>query len=238
MMLSYDLHLHSCLSPCGSDDMTPANIAGMCSIIGLDAIALTDHNSCRNCPALVSTARDYGITVIPGMELCTAEEVHVLCFFPSLDQALAFDAFVYEQLPDIPNDPMLFGNQIIYNTKDEIAGTLDKLLISAVPVGFSELPEIVKSYGGITVPAHIDKPSNSLISNLGFIPPDSTFTRVELHDPSLKNAFCEQYPYLKSCDFLCSSDAHYLNDIHEPIHLLETKGTTLSDIFMSLTESL
>lgn len=216
--------------------MTPANIAGMCSIIGLDIIALTDHNSCRNCPALINAARSYGITVIPGMEFCTAEEVHVLCFFPSLEQALAFDAFVYEMLPAIPNDPMLFGNQLIYDSNDEITGTLDKLLISAVPVGFSELPDLVKTYGGITIPAHIDKPANSLISNLGFIPEDSRFTWAEFHNTASREDFCKRYPYLKNCKFLCSSDAHYLNDIHEPIYTMEAPGKTLPDIFTSLTK--
>ena len=113
--LSYDLHIHSCLSPCGEDDMTPANIAGMAKVIGLDVIALTDHNSCKNCPAIVRAAQEYGITVLCGMELCTAEEVHVLCYFPTLDNAMDFDSYVYGCIPDLPNTPALFGNQLLYN---------------------------------------------------------------------------------------------------------------------------
>lgn len=235
MKISYDFHLHSCLSPCGSDDMTPANIAGMASIIGLEAIALTDHNTCRNCPALTEAAKDYGISVIPGMELCTEEEVHVLCFFSSLNQAMEFDRFVYEKLPDIPNNPMLFGNQLIYNTKDQAEGVLDKLLISAVPVSFSDLPGILNGFGGIMIPAHIDKPSNSLISNLGFIPPDSTFKTAELHDLQKKSTFQKSYPYLEGCRILCSSDAHYLNDIHEPVYWIDIPSNNTEEIFRFLS---
>ena len=209
--ISYDFHLHSCLSPCGSDDMTPANIAGMAAVIGLEAIALTDHNTCRNCPAVMKAAAGYGITVIPGMELCTSEEVHVLCFFPGLEQALDFDRFVYEP-----------------------CGTLEKLLISAAFLSFSELPQILKPYEGIMIPAHIDKNSNSLISNLGFIPPDSTFRTAEFHDLSCCAQFQEDYPYLKKCRFLTSSDAHYLNDINEPVNFIETEENTLASVFETL----
>ena len=88
--LYYDLHIHSCLSPCGDDDMTPANLVGMAAVKGLDVIALTDHNSCKNCPAAMYHGANYGVTVIPGMELTTEEEVHVICLFPTLKDALAY----------------------------------------------------------------------------------------------------------------------------------------------------
>ena len=101
------------LSPCGDDDMTPANIAGMASIKGLDVIALTDHNSCKNCPAAMFQGREYGVIVIPGMELCTAEEVHVICLFPALENALAFDGYVYEHMLPIKNREAIFGKQQI-----------------------------------------------------------------------------------------------------------------------------
>ena len=222
--ISYDFHLHSCLSPCGDDDMTPANIVGMAAVIGLDAIALTDHNTCRNCPAAIAAGELYGVTVMPGMELCTSEEVHVLCFFPSLDEAMAFDDYVYEQaLPDIENNPLFFGNQIIYDKQDEKAGTLEKLLISATTISFSQLPP----YQGIMIPAHIDKSSNSLISNLGFIPPDSTFQIAELHDIRQKEAFCQRYPYLNGCGFLSSSDAHSLNDMNEPVNHISVEEVSV-----------
>ena len=102
--LYYDLHLHSCLSPCGDNDMTPSNIAGMAALKGLDVIALTDHNSCRNCPALLRAAAHFGLVALPGMELCTMEEVHVLCLFANLNDALDFDAAVYPHILPISND--------------------------------------------------------------------------------------------------------------------------------------
>ena len=110
--LYYDLHIHSCLSPCGDDDMTPANIAGMAAVKGLDVIALTDHNSCKNCPAILKHGEEYGITVIPGMELTTAEEVHVVCLFPALGDAMAFDGYVYEHLLPIKNRNLIFYTQV------------------------------------------------------------------------------------------------------------------------------
>lgn len=111
--LSYDLHLHSCLSPCGDDDMLPSNIVGMAVVKGLDVIALTDHNTSRNCPAFLELARAYGVLAIPGMELCTSEEVHVVCLFPTLEAAMDFDRYVHRRIPPIPNDPAIFGKQLV-----------------------------------------------------------------------------------------------------------------------------
>ena len=139
--LAYDLHIHSCLSPCGDDDMTPANIVGMAKVIGLDLIALTDHSSCKNCPAFAAAAAAYGMNVLFGMELTTAEEVHVLCYFPTLNDAMAFDAYVYGQLPDIPNTPALFGNQLIYDESIVInigGGTAAVYSYCAVDIGFAK----------------------------------------------------------------------------------------------------
>ena len=116
-MLFYDLHIHSCLSPCGDGDMTPANIAGMAAVKGLDVIALTDHNSCRNCPAAMRHAEALGITLIPGMELTTSEEVHVVCLFPSLEAAMDFDSYVYAHLLPVKNRPDIFGEQLILDEK-------------------------------------------------------------------------------------------------------------------------
>ena len=105
MKVRYDLHIHSCLSPCGDRDMTPNNIVNMALLAGLDMIALTDHNSCKNCPAFLRVAEQAGLVALPGMELCTAEECHVVCLFPTLDAAMAFDAMVETTLPPEENRP-------------------------------------------------------------------------------------------------------------------------------------
>ena len=144
----YDLHIHSCLSPCGDMDMTPNNILNMALLKELDLIALTDHNSSKNCPALLRAAEGSGLTVLPGMELTTAEEVHVVCLFPALENAMDFDGYVHERLPDIDNVPEIFGPQQILDWRDEPAGLEQKLLINATTIEISDLPALVRGYGG------------------------------------------------------------------------------------------
>ena len=124
--------------------MTPANIAGMAKVVDLDLIALTDHNSCKNCPAISRAASAYGVLFLPGMELTTSEEVHVLCYFPSLDAAMDFDSYVSAHLPDIPNRPALFGDQLICDEEDQILGREERLLISATDISFDAVFDLVQ----------------------------------------------------------------------------------------------
>lgn len=232
--LFYDLHIHSCLSPCGDDDMTPANLVGMAAVKGLEVIALTDHNSCRNCPAAMYHGKKYRVTVIPGMELTTAEEVHVICLFADLDAALAFDSYVYARLMPVPNREDIFGKQQIMNQNDEVAETVEYLLINAVSISFDDVFPLVESFGGIAYPAHVDKSSTSVISNLGFIPPDSTFTCAEFHDFKNLHRLRKEHPYLETCSVICCSDAHYLQDIHEPDYQIYSVSKNISDILNAL----
>ena len=233
--LSYDLHLHSCLSPCGSEDMTPSNIAAMCALKGLDVIALTDHNSGKNCPALAACAAQYEhLTVLAGMELCTTEEVHVLCLFPTLERAMAFDALVHDTLPPVQNRPDIFGEQTIVDENERVLGEEPLLLIAGSSIGFDDVHERVAAAGGIMIPAHIDRPSNSLLSQLGFVPPDSAFHCAELHDPANGPALLEANPYLRGCTLVTNSDAHTLGDISEPVHFLEAASSAPADILAAL----
>lgn len=209
----YDFHIHSCLSPCGDDDMTPVNICNMAKLSGLGIIALTDHNSCLNCPAAVKAGLAAGITVIPGMELCTCEEVHLICLFPSLEKALSFSGFVRSSMPDIKNRPAIFGNQIIMNEEDEPAGTEERLLTLASSVGCSEAVETVKSYGGICYPAHIDRSSYSVLSNLGTISSDMGFSAFEISDSGDLSTLKEKHPVLNGMLCMRGSDAHYLENM-------------------------
>ena len=232
--LFYDLHIHSCLSPCGDDDMTPANIAGMAAVKGLDVIALTDHNSCRNCPAAMYHGAQYGVTVIPGMELTTQEEVHVICLFPDLESALSFDSLVYERLMPVRNREDIFGKQQIMNEKDEVTGTVENLLITATYIGFDEVFPLAQSFHGIAYPAHVDKSSTSILSNLGFVPPESTFTCAEFHDFGNLHRIRKEHPYFEKCNVICCSDAHYLEDIHEPEYQIWSTGRDIPDILDAL----
>lgn len=216
MNLAYDFHIHSCLSPCGDADMTPNNIANMAKIMGYDIIALTDHNTCLNCPALMKVGKDLGITVIPGMELCTSEEVHVVCLFPSLEDALAFSDYVYSTLPPIQNKPKIFGEQNICNENDEITGVEEKLLITASGISTMKAVETVKKYNGICYPAHIDRSSFSILSNLGIIDESFGFSAVEIFDISQESTLKEKHPYLNTIKIVSDSDAHYLENMRIP----------------------
>ena len=218
--------------------MTPANIAGMAKVVDLDLIALTDHNSCKNCPAISRAASAYGVLFLPGMELTTSEEVHVLCYFPSLDAAMDFDSYVSAHLPDIPNRPALFGDQLICDEEDQILGREERLLISATDISFDAVFDLVSRYDGIMVPAHINKPSTSLLGNLGFIPENSRFSCAEVKNEADWPLLQQQYPYLAGCSYLCSSDAHDLNTIHEPIYTLTTAGISLPDILAAIQKKL
>lgn len=220
MELAYDLHIHSCLSPCGDMDMTPGNIAGMAMIKELKIIALTDHNTARNTPALVKAADEYGIIALPGMELTTQEEIHVVCLFEDTEAALAFDAYVYERLLKVRNKPKIFGEQVIMNEMDEPVGEEEFLLINATEIPFDDVYDTVASFGGIMIPAHLDKTSTSLISSLGMIPPDAKFTCAEVKNLDRLHSLMREHPYLENCRIISDSDAHYLEDISEPVHTL------------------
>jgi len=225
MKIYYDLHIHSALSPCGDDDMTPNNVINMARhVMGLDAIALTDHNCAANIPAFSSAAEKAGLLFVPGIELNTEEEVHLLAYFRDVKSAIDFGDFVYDSLPDIPNNEKFFGRQLIYDENDEITGKKEKLLISALPYSFEECLSYIKDAGGIAVPAHINKSSNSLINNLGFIPESDLFNTIEVS----KSVPGGEYPGFKQ---IHSSDAHYLENISERENFFEMEEKSLNSLF-------
>ena len=216
----YDLHLHSCLSPCADDDMTPANIAGMASLCGLQLIALTDHNTCGNCGALLRACRQYGIVGVPGMELTTTEEVHMVCLFPSLEAAEEFDRKVRENRLPIRNKPQIFGNQLYVDENDQVLGEEPDLLIPATGLSLESGAALALSCGGAAYPAHIDRPSNGVIGILGALPERPYFPTLELNDSGNREQYTADYG-LSGRRILCSSDAHHLWDIREAANWIE-----------------
>lgn len=220
MKCYYDFHIHTALSPCGDDDMTPNNIVNMAVLKGLDAIAITDHNSAGNVRACVECGAKAGIVVIPGMEVETSEDVHVVCLFPSVQQAEMMDSIVSENLPVIKNRADIFGNQYILNEDDTVVGCVDNLLSTATTLDIYTLVDKVNEIGGIAIPAHIDKSSYSVISNLGFIPEDIDFTAVEIKNPDRVSELKKNHA-IDSCHIMHNSDAHFLWDIHERDFFLE-----------------
>ncbi len=212
---AYDLHLHSCLSPCGDNDMTPNNLVNMAALLGCDIIALTDHNTCRNTPAAVKVGEAVGVVVVPGMELTTAEEAHVVCLFETVEGALAFDDYVQAHRMTVPNRPEIFGDQIIMNEDDEPIGNIEGLLIPATEISVDEVRALAESFGGTAFPAHVDHDSYSVIAALGMLPPEAGFTAAEISfggDPAEQRRL---HPELEGLSILRSSDAHYLHLMQE-----------------------
>ncbi len=210
----YDLHIHSCLSPCGDDDNTPNNIAGMASLSELDIVALTDHNTCKNCPAFFAAAEKYGIVPIAGMELTTSEDIHIVCLFEHLSDAERFDAYLDTQRIKIKNRPEFFGEQLILNEEDEPIGKEDYLLSNATFISIDDAKQTVSSYGGVCYPAHIDRDSNGMIAILGAIPPDTEFTWFELHDGEKRSEYSKKHG-IPEDRFVISSDAHQLTSMRD-----------------------
>lgn len=221
MKYYYDFHIHSCLSPCGDNDMTPQNIAAMAKLKGLNIIALTDHNSCLNCVAMEEAAKARGILFVPGMEVCTSEEVHVVCLFPDTSAAMKFGEKIYRRIPDIRNRPHVFGYQFVMDENDDICAEETRLLTNALDLTIDRLERAVHSAGGFCFPAHIDRPSFSIISNLGGIPENCSFPAVEVKNTGAYPLLQQQYPQLITRGVLINSDAHSLADIAEREHYLE-----------------
>lgn len=216
MNLKYDFHLHSCLSPCGDNDMTPYNLVNMAKLLGYDIIALTDHNSCLNCPAALKAGEEAGITVVPGMELCTSEEIHAVCLFPDLKNALEFSDYVKSTMPPVKNDASIFGEQLIMDSTDRIIGNEEILLTAASGISIDDAVKEVSRFGGAVFPAHLDRASYSVLSVLGFMYPEMGFAAAEFTHKAYIPQYEEKHPLLKEMKKLRNSDAHYLENMVEP----------------------
>ncbi len=215
--LYYDLHIHSCLSPCGDPDMTPNNIVNMARLKGLDVIAVTDHNAIANSVAVVSCARaSASLLALYGAEIETAEEVHVICLFAEEERLNEFWREIAHCFPRIENKKEIYGEQIIMDDGDRVTGEESRLLVAASQLSFEELFRRVDRHGGAFIPAHIDKESYSVLSNLGFLPAELPIATVEVSARGVENGFVERNEELLS-DYrmISSSDAHYLWDIAE-----------------------
>ena len=212
--LFYDLHLHSCLSPCGDADNTPNNLVGMAILCGLELVALTDHNTCKNCPAFFEAAKRVGIIPVAGMEVTTSEDIHAVCLFPTLNDAMRFDERIDTLRIKIKNRSEVLGEQIILDGEDNVIGYEEHFLPMATTVSIVELPKLCEEYSGVCYPAHIDRQANGIINILGTLPPTPSFTAVELKSPELIEEYRQKYD-LSSKTIVVSSDAHFLTDMRD-----------------------
>lgn len=229
MRLAYDLHIHSGLSPCGHKDMTPNNIVNMAFIKGLNVIAVTDHNSMLNLEPVIKAANKRDILVVPGIEVTTREEVHVLCYFSTIEDGMNFQDLIYDSLRDIINKEELFGEQLLFDIEDNIIGKVDKMLLGSSKYSLEEIFNLVYEYNGVFVPAHVDKSSFSILSSLGFFPDNIDIKTIEAFNlkrlKEMENVInVEKYKVIKN------SDAHYLSDISEAHYYLDLSSTTASSV--------
>ncbi len=206
-----DLHIHTCLSPCGDWDMTPQKIISKAREKKLSIIAICDHNTSKNTTPVIEAGKKQGIMVLPGMEICTREEVHVLGIFSTSKQASEMEKIVFEHLHG-ENDPDIFGYQVISDENDFVLGQEKKRLIGATTIPLKKSIELIHNFGGLAIAAHIDRPSFSILSQLGFIPPDLRLDGVEW---SAKINHSSKHYFLDKISIPCimSSDAHFINDI-------------------------
>lgn len=220
----YDFHMHSCLSPCGDDEMTPNNIAGMSHIAGLSIISLTDHNCTLNLPRVKKCAEAFGIKFIPGIEVCTNEDIHVLCYFETLEICLEFGNLIANKLPRIKNKENIFGNQLIMDSADNVIDRFDYLLLNGCEYSLYETVNLCHKMGGIAVYAHIDKNSYSVLSVLGAMPPEIHIDGVELYHLENRLTLINQGLLSEDMPYMTNSDAHYLENIGEKEQHISTSN--------------
>jgi PHP family Zn ribbon phosphoesterase len=208
-----DLHIHTCLSPCGDIDMSPRAIVEAAQQKGLDIIAVCDHNSAENVAAAVRAASGQGLTVLSGMEIASLEEAHVIALFDTPDKILELQKIVYAHLPKGMAVEMNVDDQIVVNEFDEVEGFNTKLLIGATDLSVQDIVDTVHDIGGLVIASHIDRETFSIIGQLGFIPDDLPLDAVEISANTPLEEARESFATYGTFPMLTSSDAHFLTDI-------------------------
>ncbi len=206
MDLLADLHNHSCLSPCGALEMSPRAMARRAKEAGIGLLGLCDHNSALNCPTMEAACAEVGIGFIPGIEVTTMEECHLLCLFPTTQLALDFGREIESRQPKLRNDPERLGDQVYVDLDENILGEISHYLGVAIELSLEDAARLALSAGGIALPAHIDRARFSVKSQLGFLP-EGPWTAVEaVHNPPAGIAN-------RGLPLVMNSDAHYLRDM-------------------------
>jgi len=213
MIVRADLHIHSVLSPCADLEMSPVNIVTRAAQMGLKLIAVTDHNSTLHGPLIRTLAEQHGIYCLYGAEVNTREEIHCLCLVDTEEQRLSLQAFIEQSITRIPNNPDIFGYQVVVNEHDEIVQEVDYLLHAALTKSVDEVAEFVHGIGGIFIPAHVDRPKYSITSQLGFVPPSLNYDALEISRNTTVGAFKQNNPIKPNTQFIRNSDSHFPHQI-------------------------
>lgn len=230
-----DLHIHTTLSPCAEPEMTPANVVSASLASGLQVIAVTDHNSAGNVKPFMRVGEDNDLIVIPGMELQTREEVHLVCLFASLDAVSDFSDAIYSFLPARPNQPAFFGEQNYVDEFGDIVGSEPKLLINSVEINIDDAFAIIRENGGLCIPAHVDRPSYSILANLGFIPLNPAFDALEISSRVKPADLESQLIGLSGYRLIRSSDAHRICEIGLCRTVLEVEEYSVQGVLKAIT---
>ncbi len=209
MIFRADLHIHSCLSPCGSLEMSPRAIVDKARKLGLNALALTDHNSSRNAPTFAKLCAQAGVCCLSGLEITTREEAHLLCLFDTPEEAARLEKHLEKRMPHVAFDPEKLGDQVYVNERDEILGDIPWRLETATDCTLEELIDCTLSWGGMCIPAHVNRPAFSIPAQLGFLP-DLPYSAVEVSASADFAAVRRQFaPHA----IVTGSDAHYAHNI-------------------------
>lgn len=236
-MFKADLHIHSVLSPCGDLEMSPRNIVKMAVKKELDVISVTDHNSTRQSAIMAETAKEHGLGYFFGVEVTTKEEIHVLCYFQDLNTTNEFQHYLDENLLKVKNNPEKFGFQVVVDTNEDIVYEEENLLITALNKSLDEITVKVHELNGLVIPAHINKQRFSLVSQLGFIPPELDCDGVEVFGDISRAELKSNYFLSDDLVIVRNSDAHYLQDIGRSFTILKIKNLDFSSFKDALINS-
>jgi PHP family Zn ribbon phosphoesterase len=229
-----DLHIHTVLSPCGDLEMSPVNIVSEAVLKGLDIIGITDHNTTRHCGLITSLAAEKGIFVMQGAEVTTKEEVHCLTFFENSNALTIFQEFLDGNLPEVINDPVVFGYQLQVDEDENVVYEENKLLINAISKSFEETEAFVHSLGGLFIPAHLNRPKNSIYSQLGFLPDKLDADAAEISKATTAGQFIAVHPEVKGLTIIKNSDAHCPEDIGSAFTLFYIMEASFKEIKQAL----
>lgn len=207
-----ELHIHTVLSPCAGVEMIPPLIVKAAIENGINLIAITDHNASDNVAAVIKAAEHEDLTVLPGMELQTQEDVHVLCLFDTMDQLDELQTIVNINLPEINNNIDVFGEQFIVDHSGEFVARNEQLLITATRLSFEKTFQVVKDLGGLFIPAHVNRQVFGLITHLGFVPPDLAIDALEISRHITPEEARKEFPQINAYRLIQSGDVHFLDD--------------------------
>ncbi|MGD8522851.1 MAG: PHP-associated domain-containing protein [Desulfobacterales bacterium] len=227
------MHIHTCLSPCSDWDMSPKKIVQRSLDKGLDVIAICDHNTAENVGAVMKAGENREISVLPGIEICSKEEVHIIALFDKLDSTLAMQDYVYANLTG-DNNPEIFGYQVVANEQDEVLGENPRLLIGATQLGIYDIVEKTHSLGGLSLSSHVDRTAYGIIGQLGFIPSDLKIDGVEVSYRVPLDKAVNEVPGIGKLPCMTASDAHFLDDIGKAWTMFVMAKPTTNEIRRAL----